>query len=44
MNYQFILQRHVPYSISNQCRVLKVSRAGYYHWCKKEVPRHQREN
>jgi len=44
MKYQFILQRHVRYSISNQCRVLRVSRAGYYHWCQKEVPKRQREN
>lgn len=44
MKYQFILQRHVRYSISNQCRVLQVSRAGYYHWCKKEVPKRQRAN
>ena len=44
MKYQFIRERHVPYSVSIQCRVLAVSRAGYYHWCKQEVPRHQREN
>ena len=44
MKYQFILERHVRYSISNQCRVLRVSRAGYYHWCQKEVPKRQREN
>ncbi|MHB8392246.1 MAG: IS3 family transposase [Acidobacteriaceae bacterium] len=44
MKYQFILERHVRYSISIHCRVLKVSRAGYYQWCKTEVPRRQRAN
>jgi transposase InsO family protein len=44
MNYHFILERHVPYSVSIQCRVLAVSRAGYYQWRGKEVPRRQREN
>lgn len=50
MNYQFILERHVPYSISNQCRVLAVSRAGYYQWRTRRiahpeaVPRREREN
>lgn len=49
MKYQFILERHVPYGVSIQCRVLRVSRAGYYQWCKQhdrscEVPKRQREN
>jgi transposase InsO family protein len=44
MKYQFILERHVRYGVSIQCRVLAVSRAGYYQWCKQEVPRRQREN
>lgn len=50
MKYQFIFGKHVPYSIENQCRVLAVSRAGYYHWRKRmiahphEIPKRQREN
>jgi transposase InsO family protein len=44
MKYQFILERHVRYSISLQCRVLAVSRAGYYQWCTHKVSRRQREN
>jgi len=44
MRYQFILERHVRYSVQNQCRVLEVSRAGYYHWRRHEIPRRQREN
>ena len=50
MKYQFIVQKQVRYSIENQCRVLAVSRAGYYQWRKRmiahpqEIPRRQREN
>ena len=44
MKYQFIFGKHVRYSIENQCRVLAVSRAGYYHWRKQEIPKRQREN
>jgi putative transposase len=44
MKYQFILERHVRYSVVNQCRVLEVSRAGYYDWRVRELPRRQREN
>jgi transposase InsO family protein len=44
MKYQFILGRHVKYSVVSQCRVLEVSRAGYYAWCKHEIPKRQREN
>jgi putative transposase len=50
MKYQFIFERQVPYGVSIQCRVLAVSRAGYYQWTKrmiahpKEVPKRQRED
>lgn len=50
MKYQFIRESHVPYGVSIPCRVLRVSRAGYYQWRKrmiahpKDVPRRQREN
>jgi putative transposase len=44
MKYQFIFGKHVRYSVENQCRVLAVSRAGYYQWRKQEIPKRQREN
>jgi transposase InsO family protein len=44
MRYQFIYERHVRYSIGNQCRVLAVSRSGYYQWQKPELSRRTREN
>lgn len=44
MRYQFIFERHVRYSIANQCRVLEVSRSGYYQWQKPEVSRRKHEN
>jgi putative transposase len=44
MRYQFIFERHVRYSIPNQCRVLEVSRAGYYRWRRHELPKRQHEN
>ena len=37
MKYQFILERHVRYSVGNQCRVLEVSRSGYYQWRQQEM-------
>ena len=39
MKYQFIFDRHVRYSVSLQCTVLEVSRAGYYQWRKRGVPK-----
>jgi putative transposase len=42
--YEFIYQKQVRYSVSDQCRVLEISRAGYYHWRKQEIPKRQREN
>lgn len=44
MIYQFIFQKQVRYSIGDQCRVLGVSRAGYYRWRRHDIPRRQREN
>jgi transposase InsO family protein len=50
MKYHFILERHVRYSVMNQCRVLEVSRSGYYQWRHRmlahpqELPQRQREN
>jgi transposase InsO family protein len=42
--YCFILERQVRYSIEDQCRVLKVSRSGYYRWRTAEIPQRQKEN
>ncbi len=44
MKYQFIYERHVRYSVENQCRVLEVSRSGYYQWRHHKIPRRTREN
>lgn len=44
MKYQFIFEKHVRYSVSLQCAVLEVSRAGYYQWRHREVPRREQEN
>jgi len=44
MKYRFIFERHVPYSVGAQCRVLAVSRSGYYHWQQQTTTRRAREN
>lgn len=44
MKYQFISDGHVRYPVTLQCAVLKVSRAGYYQWCKRDIPKREREN
>lgn len=44
MKYQFIFAKHVRYSVLLQCTVLEVSRAGYYQWRKRVVPKREQEN
>lgn len=44
MKYQFIFEGHVRYPVTLQCIVLKVSRAGYYQWRTRDVPKREREN
>jgi putative transposase len=44
MKYQFIFAKHVRYSVSLQCAVLEVSRAGYYQWRKRIIPKRECEN
>lgn len=44
MKYQFIFDRHVRYSVSLQCEVLDVSRAGYYQWRKRGLSNRACEN
>ena len=44
MKYQFIFDKHVRYSVLLQCDVLEVSRAGYYQWRKRVVPKRECEN
>ncbi len=44
MKYDFIRAKHVRYSVSLQCEVLRVSRAGYYQWCRREPSRRMVEN
>jgi transposase InsO family protein len=44
MKYQFIFTKHVRYSVLLQCEVLEVSRAGYYQWRRRVVPKREQEN
>jgi len=44
MKYQFIFAKHVRYSVSLQCAVLEVSRAGYYQWRKRDVSNREKAN
>ena len=44
MKYQFIFAKHVRYPVSLQCAVLEVSRAGYYQWRKRDLPKREHEN
>ena len=44
MKYQFIFEKHVRYSVSLQCAVLEVSRAGYYQWRKRGVSKRAGDN
>lgn len=44
MTYDFIHAKHVRYSVSLQCDVLRVSRAGYYQWCHRSPSRRSVEN
>jgi hypothetical protein len=40
--YEFIKTHRHEYSVHTMCRVLEVSRAGYYSWCKR--PESKRAN
>lgn len=44
MKFRFIIEKHVPYSVSLQCDVLGVSRSGYYRWHRQEISRRKLEN
>lgn len=44
MKYRFIFDRHVRYSVVLQCDVLEVSRAGYYQWRTRGLPKRECEN
>lgn len=44
MKYAF-MQRHAgQFSLTGMCRVLSVSRSGYYAWCHREPSAHQRDD
>ena len=43
MKYAFIKQNRAEYSIEIMCRVLEVSRSGYYDWDRRERERRQKE-
>ena len=40
MRFAFIATEKACYPVALMCRVLKVSRAGYYAWCKRPTAQH----
>ncbi|MGH8272698.1 MAG: hypothetical protein ACRES9_00345, partial [Gammaproteobacteria bacterium] len=44
MKYAFIRREHEAHSLSVLCRVLGVSRSGYYEWLRREPSAHSRAN
>lgn len=44
MRYHFIQSLVGQFSITALCRALRVSKSGYYAWCKRQPSVHQREN
>jgi len=34
MKYKFIKENHSKFSVKEMCQILKVSRSGYYYWCR----------
>ena len=44
MKYQFIAAHRVEFEITVMCRVLQVSRSGYYVWCKRPTSTREMAN
>ena len=44
MRFAFIAREKACYPVALMCRVLKVSRAGYYAWCKRPTAHHTQED
>ena len=44
MRFAFIATEKACYPVALMCRVLKVSRAGYYAWCKRPAAQHTQED
>ena len=44
MRFAFIAREKACYPAALMCRVLKVSRAGYYAWCKRPTAQHTQED
>ncbi len=44
MRFVFIAREKACYPVALMCRVLKVSRAGYYAWCKRPAAQHSQED
>ena len=44
MKYAFIREREREFGVARLCRVLRVSRSGYYHWVDRPESRRARED
>lgn len=44
MNYRVIRENANKYSIEEMCQILKVSRSGYYEWCKRGESHHRKKD
>jgi putative transposase len=44
VRFALIAREKASYPVALMCRVLKVSRAGYYAWCKRPVAQHSQED
>ena len=44
MKYGFMEEQREKYKVGSMCKVLKVSRSGYYAWRSRPLSRRQRDN
>ena len=44
MKYAFIASHECYFSVKRMCKVLKVTRSGYYAWCKRPPSKREQSN